>query len=184
MFLSKFSICGSLFHFYLIAFSLFSNKQAAKQHSYPLANKGPLPKVSPFFSSSNTLSLHCFPDSCTLSTSKVYKVDWPPLIFNLFSFPGHLKRGCGPFPQNSNGWSSLTDKSQRDRCVKGTGSQIWESPCLSSITERQVTVLACQGQPCSAVMPNPTLWESTVLKKEGLLEREHMYLDKICCSVE
>lgn len=46
-----------------------------------------------------------------------------PFIFNLFSFPGHLKIGCGPFPGNSNEWRSLTNKSQRDRCVKGTGSQ-------------------------------------------------------------
>lgn len=84
----------------------------------PQQTKGLSPKTQCFFFSPLgqirflfIVSVLCLLSSCT---------KWiDTLIFNLFSFllfPDHLMIECVPFPQDSSGWNSLTNKNQRQVC--------------------------------------------------------------------
>lgn len=82
----------------------------SKQRAFPLRLNAfffPLGQIRFLF----IVSVLCLLSSCT---------KWiDTLIFNLFSFllfPDHLMIECVPFPQDSSGWNSLTNKNQRQVC--------------------------------------------------------------------
>lgn len=83
-------------------------------------SKRPLPKVSCYFSWSKTYFLFTVSQAAVFILLSSFTKWIDPLIFPLFSFLvflGHLV--VCPFPPGHNGRSSLTNKSQRDRCAMG-----------------------------------------------------------------